>query len=326
MNKVTRLGNIFVLLTVVLFLLGCSIIPKSLEKMKEINPFSEPTMTSTLTPLPTSTATLAPTATQKPFLTMKPCTDKIECDGAEMISNFAAPDEDFEGDIEVEIPYDQSVFVFSAWYAMDEDYLAENMKHINWFLTIDGEDYFEQDWPKSDTLSDSSGEYPGTTLGVALSGWRINEPHTVEIGFTVDDEIFDGWETFDAGYTASTTWVVTPVKEVKATATFVPLDQITPEASITPTKKPVSTSAPAKPTATQAQNLVYDMTLKVENKCPEQHIVIFSGPTRLKYTVGPGQTVEYQAPQGSYTWIIDNIYTGGPQELNMNVWTLTLCN
>jgi hypothetical protein len=45
----------------------------------------------------------------------------------------------------------------------------------------------------------------------------------------------------------------------------------------------------------------------------------------LKYTVDPGQTVEYQVPQGTYTWMIDNLYPGGPQDLNINVWMLTLC-
>lgn len=90
----------------------------------------------------------------------------------------------------------------------------------------------------------------------------------------------------------------------------------------------VSTTAPTAgvpaSAPTEKVNLVLDLTLKVENLCSVTHVVKMSGPMELKFTVEPGKTVEWQAARGVYTWT-DNGVPGGPQELYVGVWTLTLC-
>ncbi|EKD51718.1 MAG: hypothetical protein ACD_62C00193G0001, partial [uncultured bacterium] len=121
----------------------------------------------------------------------------------------------------------------------------------------------------------------------------------------------------EADFSSIYTLLVVPAK----------IPTITPGPAITNTQQPnpAVTKAPAQPTATQGPPLVLNITLKVDNKCSDAHVVVFNGPMRLKYNVAPGQTVEYQAAQGIYSWVIDNYEQGGPQELYQSVWTLTLC-
>ena len=69
-----------------------------------------------------------------------------------------------------------------------------------------------------------------------------------------------------------------------------------------------------------------DITIKVINLCSERHLVIFSGPVRLKYDVAPGATVEWQGAKGNYSWTVDGIPgEQSPMDLWESVWTLTLC-
>ena len=159
-----------------------------------------------------------------------------------------------------------------------------------------------------------------------MQGWKIGEQHQIRIGFSIDEPIDDGWQYYDTG-TKVMVFNLTPAKLPTATPTAA--------ATATPKPKPTNTKSAVLPTnpkpavpptsAPAGADLVLDMTVKVTNNCPEEHKVVMQGPMKLKYTVAPGQTVEYQAAQGTYTWMIDGVYPGGPQDLNSNVWTLTLC-
>lgn len=97
----------------------------------------------------------------------------------------------------------------------------------------------------------------------------------------------------------------------------------------TSTRAPSSQAAGQNPAPTAqptASNLVLDITIKVVNQCSVSHTVIFTGPSRLKYVVEPGATMEWQGARGNYSWTIDGIPgEQSPMDLFVSVWTLTLC-
>lgn len=98
----------------------------------------------------------------------------------------------------------------------------------------------------------------------------------------------------------------------------------TRQASTNPTPISPPTSQPtSQPTV---NNPILDITIKVKNQCPDKSVVIFEGPVHLKYDVAPGETKEWQAAKGAYTWTVDGIPgQQSPMELWESVWTLTLC-
>ncbi|MBA4376901.1 MAG: hypothetical protein C0401_12125 [Anaerolinea sp.] len=151
------------------------------------------------------------------------------------------------------------------------------------------------------------------------------ETHLVRIGFMVTAPINDGWGDYTTGYTTDYTYKLNPINIPTAVPTQTETPTLVPSPTKVPYVPPVATRAPAV-LPTTATNLVYDITIKVQNNCSYQRTVIMDGPTHLKYVVDPGQTKEYQAPQGTYTWIIDNSTNSGPQDLTSAVWTLPLCN
>lgn len=90
---------------------------------------------------------------------------------------------------------------------------------------------------------------------------------------------------------------------------------------------PQPTRAPIQPTLQPTvSHPTLDITIKVTNHCSEQSTVLFKGPMNLKYVVDPGETQEWQAARGTYSYTVDG-FTGteSPKDLFVSVWTLTLC-
>lgn len=101
---------------------------------------------------------------------------------------------------------------------------------------------------------------------------------------------------------------------------------------IAPTKQANTNPTPIPPPPNQptiqptVSNPILDITIKVSNHCPERSVVIFDGPVHLKYDVAPGETKEWQAAKGVYSWTVDGVPgQQSPMELWETVWTLTLC-
>ncbi|MBA4384501.1 MAG: hypothetical protein C0410_07175 [Anaerolinea sp.] len=250
------------------------------------------------------------------------CFYEVDCPEAVTISSFFPDGIQRDTINEIRLPYDQTIKLSKGWVAKDQEHLDQNLQHIKWVFSIDDQDFFTEDLLVNGEMDDedvAGAKNPGTWLAVTLSGWEIGEPHYIRYGFYFDEAVDDGWEVSDADFSSIYTLYVVPAD----------IPTITPGPTITNTAqpKPAVTKAPAQPTATSGAPLVLNITLKVENKCSDAHVVIFNGPMRLKYSVAPGQTVEYQAAAGTYTWKVDNSYNGGPQTLDasMGWWTYTLC-
>lgn len=304
---------------VILFtLLACALIPQGVQNL-----FATKTPTATATP----TSTPTPTATPLPPISLSPCAFQEYCPDAVNIEDLLK-DKNAGGDVVYAmVPHDRPVWLYTGWSTMTEEILYDNLKQIKWVFSIDGQDYFQSNWPEQGVTTfetEPEVEYPGHWFGVILDDWNLGESHTILIGFELKQPINDGWDDYEVGSYVKK-YILTGGKVSTATPTQTVAPTAKPTLTLAPTMKPAATKVPLQPSITPPANLVYDMTLKVENRCAEQHQVIMTGPTRLKFTVGPSQTVEYQAPQGTYTWMIDGLYPGGPQDLNINVWTLTLC-
>lgn len=309
---------------VIVFLVisSCSLMPQALKNMVVLA-----TPTSTISPLPTQASTTTPTLTATKKVKQAPleistCLDDVDCPEAVNLAAFLPDGIERNTTNEINLPFDQTIKLSTGWIAKDQQHMDENMEHIKWVFTIDDQDFFTEDLLVSGEVDDKEEvglKNPGTWIAVTLSDWEIGKPYYIRYGFYLDEAIDDGWSLSDADYSSIYTLLVKPAK----------IPTITPGPTITntPQPKPEVTKAPVLPTATQGAPLVLNITLKVENKCSDAHVVVFSGPMRLKYSVAPGQTVEYQAAAGTYTWKIDNAYDGGPQTLDasMGWWTYTLC-
>ena len=314
------------LLVIVLlsFSISCNLLSGGLKGLG-----AEPTPTRTKRPTKTSapeaTATLAatPTATstQRAPLSFEVCVfGEEECPDAVSAYDYLAEDQSSGEGVDLLIPSNQRIQIVEGWYAIDQATLDENLAHMQFFFTIDGKDYFQDNMMESGIYTDENGvEYPGVWAGVVLDGWVVGESHRVELGFITDETINDGWGDYEAGLIGMSSYNFIPSEQPTAT----------PKPTVTNTPKPYPTNTKAAfvPTNTTGSLPPAEIVLKVVNKCPEQHTVVFSGPwPKIKYVVDSGQTVENMVPIGEYTWLIDNTYQGGPQTLNVDVWTLTLCN
>lgn len=310
------------LIILILVVSSCSF---SVEGVKDLFPSRTPT--STATPTATATSTATPTATSTPLapFTLKPCVFLEECPDALPLEEIMGSSIEFDVVNNVSIPYTQAAQLMVGWFAIDESTLADNLEHIQWFFTVDGQDYFNDKWLEGGGTPDDDNPsilYPGQWFGVEMSGWKVDEPHFIRLGYVVDAPISNGWEEYAAGYTYLMSWYVKPAN--LPTATPEPTLTRTPTITPTPLPRPTSTKG-LLPTYTTGPALTLDITLRVDNKCGESHTVVFNGPMRLKYTVPANSKLEYQAAHGTYTWLVDNTWQGGPQDLNVSVWVLTLC-
>jgi len=275
MKKNTRWIFIIILVLVFGLTMGCSMIPSTINKLKVINPFGKSTATATFNPLPTAT----PRAPVEVFA----CPDLV-CPDALLVDDLLGFPADDQNTYPVNLPKNATVNLSMDWTVLDEATLQHSLPYVKWIFTIDGQDYFQEDFVEiTETLYDDDPTgYPSAWMSVNLSGWQMGEPHVVAIGLELQNDLSDGWVDLPASHTYIKKYNLIPIDQPAATATFEPMDPPTPEPSATPTLKPAPTKAPVKPTDTQTANLVYDMILKVTNQCGDQHQVIMTGPTRLK--------------------------------------------
>ncbi len=268
----------------------------------------------TSTSTPTATATQVLTATPLPGVELSPCVAVASCPEAVSIEKLIA-DPLVSGNVaQVSFTADTAVQFRIGWPAMDEATLAQNLEHLEWIFSINGQPYFDETWlkdGKSPNQYDDSASFPGRWLGVKITGWQAGQTYFIRMGIKLDEPIHNGWQSFEAGDILLYSWFVTP------------LEAPTP----TPTRPVVQTNTPGVyvgPTSTPRANLPLDITIKVTNPCTFKRTIIFSGPMTVKFVMEPGQTTEYMAAQGTYTWLVDNSLMGGPQELSAKIWNYTL--
>ena len=245
------------------------------------------TITPTNTPLPTNT----PMPTPTPAVFISPCATLEDCPYAGSIRDFVPEDADGGSVLEARVPFDTPLFIYYGWVALDDATLEQNMKEMKFFFEIDGNSYLnEADIKTSYTpdANDPSLIYSSVSLGYILENWKIDEPHTVRIGFRFENEVFDGWETYPAGTTFENTFSVIPV----------PLPTATPTTAPTSTYIPQPTAVPLTPTVA----CELGTTINIKNDTGGQVTMYLTGPAKYTFYIAAGtRTLELCSGNYSYT-------------------------
>lgn len=156
------------------------------------------TPTKTKPPLPTNTP--QPTNAPLPPLDIEACAIWEDCqDTSTWVADFIG--EDMETGIlyQVDIPFTSTIRMNTRWCTLDDETLQDNVEHITFIFEIDGTSYLDMAGIEYSSIQDPEDPlvfYPCISMGVMLSGWKIGEDHEIVIGFTIEDEIFDGWDTY----------------------------------------------------------------------------------------------------------------------------------
>jgi hypothetical protein len=182
----------------IILLPGCSLPGRGIE-------------TSTVTTEPLSSET--PYAnTPQPPLSITVCPVESECPPVVLLDDMIGRMVE-AGTYDVSIPFDKPVRVRVMWWAASPTALVDNLVHIHWVFEIDGQNYFSPDMivqylapydEEKKTQADS------ISLTATLDGWKVNEPHTIRIGYYFDEAVNDGWQDNPAGFSQIYIYNVTP--------------------------------------------------------------------------------------------------------------------
>jgi len=201
-NRVTRFLLLLVLLVTTL---GCNltdVIKGDQEAEEQSSPL---VMYVTATPGSAAAPLPAAASTQEPYtgLTVLPCASPPgDCPAAVSARDFydvVEPPFIYTFDI----PVDTQLFVSTGWGAIDMPTLEQNLPYIDFYLEIDGLDYYSElyttkvEEPDVDDPSKMNGVF---YLNVVVSGWQAHLPNTIRIGYVVTAPINDGWDDYDAGF------------------------------------------------------------------------------------------------------------------------------
>jgi hypothetical protein len=227
-----------------------------------------------------------------PAVDLSPCAYARYCPEVTSIIDY------IEGDINsgeastVDVPFDRPLGFHTGWTVRDDAALAENMKHIHFILEIDGRDYYDERFTAQDlaySADDPNTGYPSVFTGITTTGWKVGEPHTIEIGFEFDAEISDGWDTYPAGTRYSYTYIVNPVVKLPDT----------PTPTTPPTNTPPPRPTPIPFTATPACELSGRISIK--NDTGGQVTIYMNGPASFTFFVAAGNQMLSVCP-GSYSY------------------------
>ena len=300
----SKIALCLILVVTLVFVLSCSVIPQG---VKEIFKSSTPTNTNT----PTATATA--TATPLPPMSLSPCALLEHC--SEVASVYDYLDGTLkEGEVnEVQIPFDKPLWLNQLWRAKDELLLDQTMADLVWYFTIDGQDYFREDWLELGIYEDPFDPtliYPAYFWGVVMDGWKLGETHVIKIGYLFQDKAYDGWHNYEKGDSSEVTWLIRPV--------IPPTGTPTATATYTPTPRPTAvpyTNTP-KPTALPAceASHIFD----IDNTTGGWVTLKLKGPAKYTFDLNTGKTTLQVCP-GNYSyeaWGCGGAYDSGSMDSN----------
>lgn len=150
----------------------------------------------------------------------------------------------------VDVPYDQQVSFYMAWIAKDYTILAQNLEHMQFFFKVDGTDYWENSFmaePEPYVFNDEPDtQYASQWAGVELSGWEFGKAHEIRFGFTFNEQVNDGWDTYASGTVIEDVFSINPIAPQSGAPTSKPPAAATATLS-QPTATPTLTPLPDPP-------------------------------------------------------------------------------
>ena len=201
----TRLSSFrLFLITIILFTaLSCNLADTIGGGNAPLEPTAPAVVCVTATPRPTLPPTVTPPATPTPTATPEPADVTVmpypnypdDCLAAVSANRFyeVAPPYEYTFDI----PSGTQLFVSTGWGSIDKATLEQNMPYVDFFLEIDGEDYFDE--TLTSIVEEPDPDVPGRMngilyLNVVVTGWEPQQPHTISIGYVTSAPLNDGWE------------------------------------------------------------------------------------------------------------------------------------
>ena len=217
--KRTTITRLVLISMFTLAILGCNLAETIGGGDAEAEPTAPAVVYVTATPRPTLPPTDAPTATptatmtpEPEGLTLQPCANYPEdCPAAISATRFYEVAAPFEYTFDV--PSEIQLFISTGWGAIDMATLEQNMPYVDFFLEIDGEDYFSEFYTTSGLQPDAddpAGNNAFYNLQVVITGWVPGELHTICIGYELTADLNDGWDDYEQGFSIIKTFHICP--------------------------------------------------------------------------------------------------------------------
>jgi len=296
MNRLRKSVFTGVLVSLLLLGLSCSVVPQGIQNLFATK---TPTPTNTATSTPTPTVTPTPTKTPLPPVTLFACTFIDECDSAIPIEEISKALDETQNLNMVSFAYDQPIQFIVGWVAKDQPTLENNMEKIKWIFTIDGQNFYREDWlEQGETTFENEPDTPrpGVWFGAVMDGWKIGEKHNVEIGYVLESSLNDGWETYYRGTTYLARYLLLPEKLPTPTPTLTPTRTNTPRPTAVPyTKTPKATLAPTSPPCE------INSSIEIDNTTGGYVTLKLSGPMSYSFDLATGITT-LKVCSGSYSY------------------------
>jgi len=296
MNRIKRFVITGILVSLLVLGLSCSVVPKGILHLFASK---TPTPTNTATSTPTPTVTPTPTKTPLPPVTLFACTFIDTCPSAIPIDELSIAVDESQNLNVVNFAYDQPIQFIIGWVAKDQSTLDNNVKKIRWIFTIDGQNFYREDWlePGETTFEDEPyTPRPGVWFGAVMEGWKIGEKHNVEIGYVFESSINDGWENYSRGTTYLARYLLIPEKLPTPTPTLTPTRTNTPRPTAVPyTMTPKATLAPTNPPCE------INSSIEIENSTGGYVTLKLSGPMSYNFELPTGFTTLHVCG-GSYSY------------------------
>lgn len=133
------------------------------------------------------------------------CNPVSECpESAVSIRSFFEENEEllYNTEYPVSVSADTEVRFFIGWCTLEQKFLEENLKHIEFVFTVDGVSFIDQFKPRSYTIQDQTDSTKLNychSVNSVVSGWQKEKTYKIVFGIKYEEAIFDGWDTYEPG-------------------------------------------------------------------------------------------------------------------------------
>lgn len=132
------------------------------------------------------------------------CMAPRDCPGVTLVSRLFEEGKTLELNTEypATIPPETQLWMSYLWCAIDQATLDDNLKKMEFDLTVDGNSYIgslQKEYFTVPTPEDLNIKEYCYGVGGAIKGWQVGHTYRVVFGPVFTSDIFDGWDTYPAG-------------------------------------------------------------------------------------------------------------------------------
>ena len=243
--------------------------------------------------------TPTPTTTPLPLLTLAPCPYSDMCPGALIVDDLIPGN--FEPGVvnNVDVPYDQPISFYTAWIAKDNTILAENLEHMQFYVKIDGINYWDDSFmgtPEPYVFEEEPNtEYASQWAGVELLVGRSGNLKRSASVSPSPSRFNDGWKTYASGTVFEDVYDMNPI--------LPPQETPTPSTNLTPA---VATLLPFAPTEESSLTFIPFVRIVAHESMPSSGQELWLEFPFNPGDVLPGSQIESYLNNGSLELTLPN--------------------